>query len=620
MHGAGVRSGRIKLRFLLGVAFLYGGLWPVMNVGFIAHCFPMPFLPGMAFYRRFSGYVGGPVEYSANLFCQAYSRHWAGVLAFTFLALAAWAIARGILRRFSSGPCDWQAAAFPLSLLILASRYIGVLYILPMVAGLAAAWLYIVLRGKLHNRWLQSAIAVLFLVASIPLYYLLASGFLYLCAMCALFELLVRKRPVCGSAWIAFGAAVPYGMSYLYYEPDIFGRYFRWIMMPEYGAIRTGLFAALYLFVPVAAVVIFLIGRLRIADRFAPRFRRRARAFGFAALALLALGLVALRLDKSGWIYADYLLDDDKPGEALASLAQSTDDSDTVRFRTLYALAQAGRLPWEMFRYPQRASSDALLFRDATWDSFPLVASWRSDLYLALGRVNESQRWAHEGLATEGETPRLLERMALVYILSGNPEAAKTFLRALETVPFQAARARRYLAALDQDPAMSGDPLVARIRPLMLHRDYVGNWSTEQILQQCLEANPSNRMAFEYLVAHYLLTSDLKGLASLAHRMKDFYRALPTHVQEALLAFWQQNGSLPPGIDESAIDIETESRFESFINIMAQHQNGHVEDTWNALSPDFGSTYWFFITFGRTSAGPPPQLRADASQGTGNPQ
>jgi len=135
MHGAGVRSGQIKLRFLLGVAFLYGGLWPVMNVGFIAHCFPMPFLPGMAFYRRFSGYVGGPVEYSANLFCQAYSRHWAGVLAFTFLALAAWAIARGILRRFSSGPCGWQAAAFALSLLILASRYIGVLYILPTEPG-----------------------------------------------------------------------------------------------------------------------------------------------------------------------------------------------------------------------------------------------------------------------------------------------------------------------------------------------------------------------------------------------------------------------------------------------------------------------------------------------------
>ena len=187
-----------------------------MNVAFIAHRFPVPFLAGTAFYRRYSRIVGGPVEYSANLFSQAYSRHWAGVLAFTLLALAAWAIARGILRRFSSGSCNWPAAAFPVIMLILASRYMAVLYILPMVAGLAAAWLYMALCEKPHNGWAQSAVVVLFLIASIPLYYLLASGFLYLCAMCALFELLIRKRPVWCLAWIAFGAAVPYGMSYVY--------------------------------------------------------------------------------------------------------------------------------------------------------------------------------------------------------------------------------------------------------------------------------------------------------------------------------------------------------------------------------------------------------------------
>ncbi len=337
-------------------------------------------------------------------------------------------------------------------------------------------------------------------------------------------------------------------------------------------------------------------------------------------LALFALGLVALRFDKSGWIYADYLLDAGKPDEALASLAKSTDDSETVRFLTLQALARAGRLPWEMFRYPQVASSDALLFRDPKWDSFPVVADWGSNLYLALGRVNESQRWAHEGLATEGETPRLLERMALVYILNGNPEAAKTFLKALERVPFQAVRARQYLAALDRDPSMNGDPLVASIRPLMLHHDHVGSWSTEQILQQCLETNPSNRMAFDYLVGHYLLTCDTKGLAGRAPRLKDFYDVLPTHVQEALLVFWQENGSLPPGIDESAIDIGTESRFRNFVEVMAQHQNGPVENSWDAVAPDFGSTYWFFITFGRTLAGPPPQFDAGAAQGAGNPK
>jgi len=620
MRDAGVRSRRINLCFLLVAAFLYGGLWPLMNVAFLAHRFPVPFLAGMAFYRRYSRIVGGPVEYSANLFSQAYSRHWAGVLAFTLLALAAWAIARGILRRFSSGSCNWPAAAFPVIMLILASRHMAVVYILPMLAGLAAAWLYMALREKPHNCWAQSAVVVLFLIASIPLYYLLASGFLYLCAMCALFELLIRKRPVWCLAWIAFGAAVPYGMSYVYYEPDIAGRYLRWLRIPEFDAITNGLLAAMYLFAPVGAVVVFLFGRFRIGGRFTPRFRRAARAVGFAALALLASRLVALHFDKSGWLYADYLLDDARPDEALASLAQSPDDSDPVRFLTLYALARTGRLPWEMLHYPQQASSDALLLRDTIWDTFPCVADWRSDLYLELGRVNESQRWAHEALAIEGETPRVLERVALVYILNGNPDTAKTFVRALEKVPFQAARAQQYIAALDRDPGMRADPLVARIRPLMLTKDYVGDFSTEQILQQCLEANPSNRMAFEYLLAHYLLTFDMKGFASLVPRLKDFYRDLPTHVQEALLGFRNVNGSLPPGIDGSAIHSQTESRFQSFVYIWTRVQNGPAEDAWKALAPDFGGTWWFFYIFGRTAAGPPFQARADASQGTGSPQ
>ncbi len=620
MRDTGVRSRRINLRLLLVAAFLYGGLWPLMNVAFLAHRFPVPFLAGTAFFHRYSRVVGGPVEYSANLFSQSYSRHWAGVLAFTLLALAAWAIARGILRRFSSGSCNWPAAAFPVIMLILASRYMAVLYILPMLAGLAVAWLYMALCEKPHNRWAQSAVVVLFLIASIPLYYLLASGFLYLCAMCALFELLVRKRPVWCLAWIAFGAAAPYGMSYVYYEPDIGGRYLRWMRMPQFDAITNGLLAAMYLFAPVGAVVAFLIGRFRIGDRFTPRFRRAAQVVGFAALALLASRLVALHFDKSGWLYADYLLDDGRPDEALASLAQSPDDSDPVRFLTFYALARTGRLPWEMFHYPQLASSDALLLRDTIWDTFPCVADWRSDLYLELGRVNESQRWAHEALAVEGETPRVLERMALVYILNGNPDAAKTFVRALEKVPFQAARAQQYLAALDRDPGMRADPLVARIRPLMLREDYVGTWTTEQILQQCLEANPSNRMAFEYLLAHYLLTSDMKGFASLVPRLKDFYRDLPTHVQEALLGFRNVNGSLPPGIDGSAIHSQTESRFQSFVYIWTRVQNGPAEDAWKALAPDFGGTWWFFYIFGRTAAGPPFQARADASQGAGSPQ
>ena len=423
--------------------------------------------------------------------------------------------------------------------------------------------------------------------------------------------------------------------------------------MPRRDAITTALVAAMYVFVPAGAVSAFLIGRLGggqrppdakavpgrtrqsprgsrkqasrtraagLGDRLAPLVRPAVRGAGYAALALLALRLIVVHFDTSGWVYADYLREDGRPTEALASLAAADDDGDPARFLAFYALARTGRLPWEMFRYPQVASSDALLLRDAAWDRISVIADWRSDLYLELGRINDSQRWAHEALAMEGETPRVLERMALTYVLNGNAAAARTFVRALEKVPSQAARARQYLAALDRDPGMRSDPLVARIRPLMLQKEYVGDWGTEQILQQSLDANPSNRMAFEYLLAHYLLTSDLEGFAGLAPRLKAFYRELPTHVQEALVGFRNVNGSLPPGIDGSAIDRQIEARFQSLVSIWGRYQNGPAEEAWKALAPDFGATYWFFYIFGRTAAGPPPQAGADALRETVSPQ
>jgi hypothetical protein len=536
--------------------------------------------------------AGGPVEYAANLFSQTYSRRWLGTLAFALLASAAWAVARGVARRFAPRAGGWAAWVFPLLILILVNRHISVLYVIPMLGGLAAAWLYMGLSGP---RWAS----ILFLLASVPVYHLLASGLLYFCAMCALFEALIRRRPVWALAWIVSAAAAPFGLSWICFEPANAARYLRWIRLPQYDALTNGTLVALYLLVPAAAVIAFMGDRLGVRDHFRPGVQRAWSALGFVALIVLAGRLAALRFDQSGWLYADYLVDAEMAEGALASLAQPRDDGDAARFLTFYALARARRLTGEMFRYPQSPSSDALLFRDARFDTVPGIADWRSDVYLELGRINDSMRWAHEALTVEGETPRVLERMALVYILNDNPDAARTFLHALEKVPFQAERARRTLSALDLDPAMRSDPLVARIRPLALRQDYVGTWTTEQILAQCLEANPSNRMAFEYLLVHYLLTSDMEGFAKLAPRLKDFYRVLPAHVEEALISYRNVNGALPAGVDPRAIDRRTESRFQRFLEIYLRLQST-PDSARKALAPAYGGTYWFFCLFGET--------------------
>ncbi len=611
----------VGARIPLAAALLYVALWPLMNVEFLAHRFPAPFLTGRSFWGRYSRMAGGPAEYAANLFSQTYWRHWAGVLAFTLLALAAWATARGILRKFGPGRWDWPAAVFPLAILILTRRDAAISYVLPMLVGLAAAWLYMTLVEGLRGVWPQRVVAAASPMVAFPLCYLLASGSLYFCAMGALYELVVRKRALLGLVWIAAGAAVPCGVSRVFYEPDLSELYMRGLryssglVMPEFDTVTNGLFAVLYLFAPVGAAVAWASGRFRIGGRLAPRLRLAARIAGYAALALLASRLALLRLETTGWIYADYLLNAAGPEEALAALARSADVSDTSRFLTGYALARTGRLTGELFHYPQQASSDALLLRDVALDTFPTVAKWRSDLYLELGRVNESQRWAHEALAMEGETPRVLERLALVNVMNGSPDAARTFYRALERVPFQGGRARERLRALDRDPTLRADPLVARLRPLMLTKDYVGDFPTEQILLQSLDANPANRTAFEYLLAHYMLTSDMNGLAAVAPHLKDFYREMPAHIEEMLLGFRNVNGTLPPGIDESAIHSETATRFQNFVYIWTRVQNGPAEDAWKALKPRFGDTYWFFYVFGRTAAGPPFETGESLSPG-----
>jgi hypothetical protein len=240
--------------------------------------------------------------------------------------------------------------------------------------------------------------------------------------------------------------------------------------------------------------------------------------------------------------------------------------------------------------------------RDPKWDLFPKMTDRRSNLYLDLGRVNEAERWAHEGLAIEGEMPGILERLAVTNILNGRPGAAGIFLRALERVPFQGARARGYLERLERDPALNDDPQLKQIRPLMLHADYVGNWSTEQIFLQSLQADSSNRMAFEYLLAHYLLNCDMKGFGQLAARFKDFYTVLPTHVEEALVVYRHANEALPQGLENYSISSGMADRFATFLDILAQHADDRQE-AWDALADEFGATYWFYDFFGRTAAG-----------------
>ena len=104
-------------------------------------------------------------------------------------------------------------------------------------------------------------------------------------------------------------------------------------------------------------------------------------------------------------------------------------------------------------------------------------------------------------------------------------------------------------------------------------------------------------MAFEYLMAHYLLTRQLDKFVENLPRLDDFgYDSIPSHYQEAILFY---NGITQKKIDPGDREISTEisRQYEEFNNL-GKNCNGNMKLLWQVSAPRFGRTYFFYYVFG----------------------
>jgi len=190
------------------------------------------------------------------------------------------------------------------------------------------------------------------------------------------------------------------------------------------------------------------------------------------------------------------------------------------------------KTPWGIERLPTVDLS--------TWDWYTLRLHYfraLGDVNLRLGLVNEAEHEACEALEAFGERPVILKRLALVSIVKGRIEAAKIYLNALSRFARHRAYAQDALSRLLDDPLWSSDSEVQHIRSVM-PEGVPGMLSlhVEDRLHELLRTNRRNRMAFEYLMAYYLLNLRLDDLVRELGRLTDFdYDGLPRHYEEAIL-------------------------------------------------------------------------------------
>jgi len=150
---------------------------------------------------------------------------------------------------------------------------------------------------------------------------------------------------------------------------------------------------------------------------------------------------------------------------------------------------------------------------------------------------------------------------------------------------------------MDEDASLSDNEEVRRLRASRMATDFCEPVrSVEEDLLALLEVNPRNRMAFEYLMAVYLLDGRLDRVAENIHRLDDLgYEGLPRHYAEALAMYVAHGHRLrlpetrPIGHDT----FQQLGRIIRQLNAAAEAGRSRREALMS-LENEFGDTYFFY--------------------------
>ena len=172
------------------------------------------------------------------------------------------------------------------------------------------------------------------------------------------------------------------------------------------------------------------------------------------------------------------------------------------------ALAMHGMLLEHMSEYNQNGIAGLLpdVKEDAT---SPLPTA---EAFYQLGMINVAQRTvfeAQEAILDFQKSGRCYKRLAQTNLINGQYEVARKYLSALQKTLFYRDWANETLPLLGNEKAIANHPEYGHLRQYAYDADfYFGDHVTPEMLESLYFHNTDNRLAYQYLLAYYLLTGD----------------------------------------------------------------------------------------------------------------
>jgi len=580
------------------VLFVYFLL--VFDPPLYAHHHQPVFLVDRGFFQESLRYPGGLIELATQFLFQFFCFRLPGSVVLAAVSLTILALVHKLLRDLGDRRYPLGLACLPVVLFLTQQNH----YSFPLVIGVKYSCVLacLILYTKLAS-WRKTAAILLS-----GLVYLTLGGwwFLLYSTVCAVHQVLYSK------GWQRYLHAALSVAAYMAY-PLLAAR-FLFVISPReayFHIVPSELYQNPHLFRPdilfclyCLALPLLLLGYWCYARL--PRDRTSGEnlvigegglGWQTALVTLASLGaLMASRdADEKRLVQVDLLATEGRWPELVAVSREISHGSRLALFQANRALYHTGQLLENMFSFRQSYGVDGLfLGRITTAGQITLPSS---DLYLDLGHVKASQVMAYEGQTRQRYSPRILKRLAMTNIISGNTKAASMFLSRLDRTILHRGWARSWRTRMAAgEPDESGD-LIQSKRSQMPQADFFINRShpNKDLLTMLME-DGDNRMALEYLLAYYLLEGRLGDLL-VCLKGASLGATMPRHIEEALILI---KATRPEALTGTTFRLrpDTVKRFVEFNKALEEHsRSGEEMAAREALQGRFGDTFWYYVRY-----------------------
>ena len=362
-------------------------------------------------------------------------------------------------------------------------------------------------------------------------------------------------------------------------------------LVSQYDQIPPGFYISL--FSPLLLLLGFSIGNFVLSKY---RVKHSLLFLGSSLIIVIAL-LVYSTLtsinesEKNGYAIMEASFNEDWD-EVLQLSGETSFINPLIQFEINRALYGTGQLLDKMFSYPQKYAENGI-FLEGISSSY--VSVHTAAFYYDLGFANEARHWANEAQMMLVRHPIVLKQLVMSYLAIGQEEVALKYLRVLSGSGL-------YKEWCDHVNTMLENNLLVDNQDIKFFRAnnpavdfFAGTKDPHRKLLKFYSSNPGNNMAFEFLVAGYLLKHNIGGVVALLPQFKkQGHEIFPKAVEEVLMIYVSRQGSNSSALSDYAISKNTVDEFSDFSNLVANVDS--QAERMKRVSK-YKHTYWYYILF-----------------------